>query len=587
MPLLNPSWTINGRQPFLETQATELGFTSALPSAEALRTLDLLNLTSLSLPNITSSAWENFSKLSTRAIYRMAATTGIVSPKLNAVSQFYNRVTALNVDPISVVQAIQSGDPYNIIVTALDASLGVLSAIPVVGWAFAIARDVATIIENAIEMLKQDPKQAQPAIEYDKDVDSWFCAGMLDTAATKDWTSIFMPMTQPSHPLRPPPSDVKVQRVKFQHSDAEGDLIQFTRHAEDWLGGPQSGIPRGCVPGVPRVDGWYEILDRGSCVSAKHKGLCKFINVDTPAPYGQGFAFEPSPVSAAGDYLPSVTQLGFQLWGAVRKNTPQAWAIDHNKILGAWQDYYYGLRDYILWLIADGGNRHMDRAAALSFESLCGIWTSLFIKEGQGGYAPGVSIVNTYNLSGFTKEQFERRCIQNDMLVPAWKPGRGGPRAGQYYGLFYGVIEFVIENAIKALMEEFGKSITVAYVDDSYPALNNVWVRNRWEESRARLLEHPARYSVELDMIPDAGYREKMQIAQKLGGPQLTAAPARPVILDGGQTVPVPTPKPPGAIEHGSSVPTVLGVGAILGLGAVAYTQRDRIGQFLQRWRSR
>lgn len=565
MPQLKASWkTKNGRQPFIESGVSGFSdFQSHLPSDETLRNESILELEGHSVSRSAFNSWKNYRDLSLRSIYNVATTQGIEELRLPNVASYFEMIPTVSPQSLSINFDLSS--PLGVVDLAFQA----IGAVPVVGPIVRLAYEVGITIFNLANAFKDGGPDARPAIEYTEEADSDKSQEILDKIVDLDWTDIFLPLSVPGSP--------SVSKVDYANSEIDGQLFRFSTS-----GG------YGVVPGVPRVTGFYQIGNWPPHKFADgqwHK-LTKIVG--DPYPYGWG------PRIRAGDVLPSVEQLGFSLWSMVRKNSPNAFRVDIQKLFTVWTDYYDGISDYIDWLIDKGGDDKLNLAAGLSFETQCGTYVPSGFEEQRDlrffrkehttpGFVSKGCIVDreeTYNLSGFNSTVM---CDLAKQYVPTWHPTKGVRRQPHtaYYILYGSLINFVLNNFYKAVIDNFCKTLTVAYVDETYPLIkNDSRIRDVWEDSRRKLLDHPARYDVELDMIPDDAYRSQMAIAQKLGATGLQLATYKPGHLDLGlPDIKPPIPQPPTT----PSPRRPKGAGAILlagGAGALAYWKRDEIARW-------
>jgi len=156
---------------------------------------------------------------------------------------------------------------------------------------------------------------------------------------------------------------------------------------------------------------------------------------------------------------------------------------------------------------------------------------------------------------------------------------------------------------------DFCDTLTVAYVDAGFGALNDPAVKSKWEDRRKDLLEHPALCDVDVDSIPDAiyrgavEYRKSKQHCDVIGGINKLAAVVAPPINDGfaspdgewfpggvsiGTLRPGRMPIPPRGSRHNddNTVALILGGLALAGGSYWAWNNKDKlrsVGQQLKR----
>jgi hypothetical protein len=308
-----------------------------------------------------------------------------------------------------------------------------------------------------------------------------------------------------------------------------------------------------------------------------------------------------------GDILPSLQQLGLTLWSMVRTGNANAFKVDQNTIAGEWETYFASLVDYYNLYAAKGGwegptGNDRQKAFAIKEMAVIGVMNTGpqtgtipagairtwgvaenvpgfhdFVRELAGHNAPGAFIKNPPKNLRFTGAGFE-----------------------QEWQITYGaLVRFMVQDQLRACYNRFLKTIVVAYVDDSFPAISGPgaapMMKARWQENRAKLLQSSAVKQVELDLIPDAGYRALVEQSQKQGGWSI-AAPPTPGYLDEVAAYPdipvhphAPPLVPPGTPRQQETWweqwgPWILGTAAVAGagyLGYRAYKRRKPNGLYL------
>jgi hypothetical protein len=205
----------------------------------------------------------------------------------------------------------------------------------------------------------------------------------------------------------------------------------------------------------------------------------------------------------------------------VRKNSASAFKIDQSAILSAWRDFFEALFDYTRWRYDQGDRNDLQVSWALQQLSSC---------ADCAGWGPGkfqCDVFPDFDIPGFGTEYIAeisehqgvlQKAIQND--------GRLSDRGSMVS--FQALVEFFIRDQLRAISENFVNTITVAYVDETFPTIaNNTPIRRKWEENREKLLTHPAVHDVEPDLVLDSHYRSRVEQAQRLGGASLTAIPTQ------------------------------------------------------------
>lgn len=588
MPKLPADWTFQGKQPFKGVDDPFFKFTSFLPSVGKLQ-LDAAAGLGISMPNEAQKSWANYSVLTARTFFVNATSWGVPEFEVPAIGR------ALNNAPLVAATDIAKGVVTGNRLQIINGAIGVLSAIPVVGWVVGIAasvgRTVASIFTTYADARRDDKSNPRPAITYDRDADEDKCQDMLDTVQSGDWTNIFLPTG----------TSVVTEPLVWAQTGIPGTRVRMTG-----IGG------FGVVPGIPEVTGMWQIGAYPPKVPDKYGRWQPFvIEVGDKPKYGaENF-------DSVGELLPSVTQYGNLLWGLVRKNSANAFRIDTDRVLRDWMDFYGELAEYIRAQINTHGqsqktiDQRWNRAAALTRMNSVGTYVKRSFEEQfnasvmlryehpffwsgvWGADAVGCHVwkQDTFNLTGFTNEVMCDLASRENQFVPSWAalyPGPGGPRStNTVVNVLAGaLVRFVMDNFTDALYNTFCRTITVAYVGPNFPALKNDLIRDRWDDSRKKLLTHQARYSVDLELIPDAEYRNAL--AKTLspvgydfpikGPPKGHRVP--PPLFEGVPLDIVPVPMPPRPPKKGMSTGAKV---ALAGGAALAFWQREAIGNFFRR----
>lgn len=243
-------------------------------------------------------------------------------------------------------------------------------------------------------------------------------------------------------------------------------------------------------------------------------------------------------------YYPTARQHGLWLWEHVaRKNSPALYTVNAKTLASGWGNYLKALRLYI-----EGNPK---------------------LSAGQKN-----TLINQYNKDAEGRPIFgwgKPRTTQ----AGAWIPDED-------------VAKYHPVNSANKLRERqlaLLDTLTCAYVDDSFGAMSDPTVKNKWKQRRKDLLEHPSICDVDLSMIPDAIYRGQVEFEQdkrpscKFGGPGSLGAGGG----GGGQGSDAPELPPGGGGASGDGAPSrrdpmsriardiAIASGAIAAAGAAAY----------------
>jgi len=256
-------------------------------------------------------------------------------------------------------------------------------------------------------------------------------------------------------------------------------------------------------------------------------------------------------------YLPSSRQHALWVWEHIaRHNSPALYTVNAKQLSSAWKNYLVGLRMYI---------------------------------EGSDELSPDQKnkLINYYNKDAAGKKIFgwgKPRTTQGG----AWIPDEDS--------LAYQPVD--ASRTVRERQLSFLDTLTCAYVDDSFGAMDDPDVKAKWIERRKDLLQHPAVCNVDLAMVPDLLYRGLVELAQdkrpscKFTG-QLNLAsggsgpPKPPDVQGGGGGVDEPD-------GHGRRIPgtrlvrnVAIAAGAAAAAGAATYYFDDEIRRSTARFRRR
>jgi hypothetical protein len=341
----------------------------------------------------------------------------------------------------------------------------------------------------------------------------------------------------------------------------------------------------GGVPGLPKMQwdwqvGQYDLLrDEQSKRSKWPAGAAKNVGH--------------TPYNDTGDFAPSTKQCLFGMWGQVVGNSGISFQVDPERLHTHWMDSYLALRDYISYLVLNGGNDATDRhlAYALTLMNMSAVYNMLdkpVPGDGQGrwpgphldfwgstdedfersrytlhgdffagGYSGGAvqkglrmtlggdPAEGLLEKNGALVEEYVMQALEDGFAVPMptwYGPSWVRPKDKQKYDgddakdvrawrcehpfagtqeqaiLYWPIVKMMIDNFRDMLHKNFVYKTTVAYVSEDYAAIKgNSALRQKWEDHRKLLLDHSARMTVDLSMIPDVAYRNAMAEAKKKG----------------------------------------------------------------------
>ncbi len=328
-----------------------------------------------------------------------------------------------------------------------DALQGALSDIPIFGWIVDIGTLVYRWIKAVLDSRKSDEPAPKEALVYDYAADSAIVRGMLGGVGDRNWTSYFMP----------PATDPKftVDTIRWVGGDPQGRRISFD---------PTQSTGSGLLPGLADMIGDYQY------------------------PFKQGTSNRPAMPSISletwGKIFPSGVQFGVNAWEMVMKISPQVFAVNPDKIVSGWTDWYQALNEF--------RREHTGQ-----------LWEMITEAYSWGDYK-----AKTSKYSGFDPKKMPGKYVQFGMPTNF-------------------LIEYIVEDLYKPRIRTALKTIMCAYVGPRAQAIRGSSSREELHrEMRQLLLTHSAVHDVELDMIPDEDYRNDVFRAQLPATEDFTARPS-------------------------------------------------------------
>jgi len=480
-------------------------FISRLPSRDTILSASVTELSYIDQGDYIKGGFSNFSNVTMKSLYEVARKFGVEEFRIPGLDDFSINLTNLEgLPPAQLVLKLASETVREI----LDESFSSMGSIPVAGWVIDLIWNVADVLWTFVLMVKEldDPIYApQVALEYSKDRDEDATNRALDYTSSNDWTDVFLPLRIPE--------GFKRKTVKYEMSGIEAWLVYP-------YGGTDFSNSLAVMPGYPQVFAEFQIakyIKKGPQLP----GVARARYVGGP------------PAMNMGSLFPSTQQLGLSMWSMVRNNSANAFKIDANRIETAWNDWFLALIDYIDW--TEKRSDPPDQKAQVSN------WLSRFTSIGLYGN----DRFNLWSESGLRKndaflEFLEARFGTPGFMFPmvdVWQTSsdKNAPMTrmpGHYFVSWLPAIKFFLRDYMTALVEQFSKTLTIAYVGPDFPALKNPKIKQTWKEFRALLLNHSARANVELELIPDQEYRSAMAQAQSKPLLDITAPPPPPGALD-------------------------------------------------------
>lgn len=504
MPLLNENAPVFAGWP------VDQSFVSELPDRDTLIAAATSEFFEVTQADFVKGGFENFANAVMKAIYEISKTWGVEEFRIPGLEDFSIDLSRLSgLPPAQLAAELAS----QVIHQTLDAVFAAVGAVPIAGWMIDIIWGVVDTIWIFVTMYRETNKEPPGrAIEYSKSTDEDITNRVLDFSSSNNWTDVFLPMRAPD--------GFKSDTVIYETSNVEA------YHVLPYGGQDFNGLA--VMPGFPKVFADFQI---GKYSRPRARPLS---GDPDPRDVGQG------PAMNMGSLVPSTQQLGFSMWSMVRKNSPNAFKIDPDKINLAWNDWFYALIDYIKWL-AKEQDPPDHKAQRLNW--LARFTTMGWYEDGNLSMWPESGLKDNEAFANFFFDRFG----STGYMFPAfqyWFEGefdidpekrQNAPNSkipGAYFVSWLPAIKFFMHDYGRAVLDQFTKTLTIAYVGPDFPALKNPAIKRNWEEYRKLLLSHSARNQVELDLIPDQEYRNAMAQAQSQPIWDLTAAPSGPGSFD-------------------------------------------------------
>lgn len=414
-------------------------------------------------------SWKCASRLTRAALGRVATTHGVFDRQVKAVKQIgdIGRL-ALGSDFVALAEGAKLVGELLDFSEAVDL---VGSRVPVVGAYARLIVGFIKFLKNAFtrggETDQTVKKTARDALGYNKEIDVDITNAAAESFADHNWTRIFLPSWKPGDSFTTTPTS-------YVGDGTPDGMTILPKSGALW----EYGL--GFVPGVAgRMVQWQYPL--------------KVFGSDRPSsPWDS--------LLSIANLEPSVTQLTVLAWQMVLKNGPNMFRVDHLKVRERWGDYFAAVGDYGRWLEEKGRDHEGEMCRGVA------TWVGR-------QYVGGPLLVREPFISRFAKKDGSREPRK----LPDWlQKDRGS------------LIRYIIESQLQKSHKPALGTLTCAYVGPGFAAIKaDTFLREYWQDMRKLLLSHPARYHVELDMIPDRDYRVAMGDATRLPEPKFTATPPK------------------------------------------------------------
>jgi len=245
------------------------------------------------------------------------------------------------------------------------------------------------------------------------------------------------------------------------------------------IGGAGSdGLWAGMIPGSMLVDHGWDISKNGKTTSGTR---------------------------ALGSLSPTGSDIGSKLWGMITQaGSPLMYTLEPEVLKKRWSDYLWSLRTRIVGDEDDPNWGYWNAAAKAEFINKI------------AGKAYGWSLYPTNDGAVGGNEAKE---------VP-WGNGTKIIDQEKSFGLENSIPMRALDNLAELQKGALDNTAVCAYIDESYPGIQyNSALKEQWAANRMLLLQHPLRCTVDVDSIPDQGYRNAMIDAKQSCGMIISAGP--------------------------------------------------------------
>lgn len=440
---------------------------NALPDASTFAKADL-DPRAKDVVELPRPQWDNFSAISRIDILNEATRRGLPSFRAGPLLDMYRAARHVTTDNVMsaaspVLEGIRAAVTGQLL-TYDEALATIGTRVPVIGPFVGLAVQLYRSIRDAIRGSSSEPA-ARPAMTYQKGDDTTFADSVLRTMAEEDdWTSIFLPVRPGSDgfeavPVNAAGMEGKAFRSRLFSTDTgnQGVLPELA-NVDPYKGGKFGETPPNSVGAVGF---WQYIKTTGR---------------------------DPGPEALRGyaAFYPTATQTGMYAWQRVMQVSPAMFRIDGSAIEAAWLDYFERL---IFW--AQTQDDEVLRRLAL--------------------YAASWGDPLTF---GANAPPSLRRPDGKNKFHRTWTVEQYTPAIRKWPGSLGELLSFALRQRYFKQLRPALRTLVCAYVPTDAPALlADPSLADYHDEMRRKLLRHPARFDVELDLIPDhdgSGYRHAM-----------------------------------------------------------------------------
>lgn len=494
---------------------------NALPAASTFAAAGL-DPRSKDIVELPRPQWDNFSAIARIDILNEATRRGLPSFRAGPLLDMYRTARHITTDDVMaaaspVLEGFRAAVSGQLL--SFDEALATIGTrVPVIGPFVGLAVQLYRSIRDAIRGTKDKPA-ARPAMTYQKGDDTTFSDAVLRTMAEQDdWTSIFLPVRPGSDGFEAVPVSAgglggKAFRSRLFAADTgnQGVLPELA-NVDPYKGGKYGETPPNSVGAV---------------------GFWQYIKTTNRNP-------GPEALRGYASFYPTATQTGMYAWQRVMQVSPAMFRVDGEAIEAAWLDYFDRL---IFW--AKQQDDDVLRRLAL--------------------YAASWGDPLTF---GASSPASMRRADGRNKFHRTWKVEQYTPAIRKWPGSLGELVSFAMRRRYFKQLRPALRTLVCAYVPTDAPALvADPSLKAYHADMRQKLLRHPARFDVELDLIPDhdgSGYRHAMwQATIAVGGIKADTG-EKPQVLRLAKFDGAPRFEPEGGPDPGYDGPT--GQGAAPGV---------------------
>lgn len=486
--------------------------------------------------NVEENSIKNIRELSRLTYGRIISKWGGPSKELAAYSDFTRSFRNVSIgELVDVWQAFQSGDPLEITDELLDmvqqtwkiiGTTGDLyGSVPIIGIFVSLAQSLISTAKTTRKALTEISYPIEDVkMEYVRENDQKIANNILDALSGSDWTQVFSP---------------PVFTIWGGHGDARASAIH---HANvKWGGGAGQGVVltlqggAGFPKHIPTGFGLHPQTARIPIAWQYHTGDPQKKKTRDKWTYKKGLKAR---VDSFEEFHPATQQLSLLLWQRVMKNSPEIYRIDAPGIRASWSLYFKGMEEYLTRKSDDfgllktpeyvrpmtrgvierilspeywGNDNAIKKSRTVNTADGLIIYWKVLGKEVPFSYYSDPAKIQTKGIGG---EYYDYKWRQSSKSGTPGEAITGGERTYGFIGprlTARGLTEFIIDQSLKTRQWNYLNTLTVAYLTPDMPAFRN-WpeLLAKFHKNREILLNHVARIWIDLDLVPESSWKQKL-----------------------------------------------------------------------------